>query len=323
MKRAAGLLGIACLCVGLCLAAEFQSDEGKRLVATYTTALDAARTQYVAALTQAQADASAKDAAALTAELKRLQAEPPPEPRELKADAAQKPFADYEAAVKAARTRFVQDLLAAQRSLQIKRGDASDAEKAAMLEEMNRLADEEKAMREEIRTGKARRKPATPPEKSNVKLECRGTAKAAAGDTYVISGDEADRLWTAEPVAVPFKARIVAKTDSSNLRVFYGKGSITFNGADTADELRTESFSAGQVLTYPGLGKVAPNEWAVIDVIVSDADTEVLVNGKRRFRVTDACHGLKAKLGIGPGHDSVVTVKAVVVTPLKAEPAAK
>jgi hypothetical protein len=350
MKRAIGILAVVCVSVGLCLAAEFQSDEGKRVAADYVAGLKAAKAKYAEDLVKAKAEldekkpsataaekqAIQKDLAALAPELKRAQGEAKGEAGELKGlqtDTAQKTLADYKEAIKAAKVRYVQDLVAAQRAVQLRKAGVTDAAlKATLLEDMNRMGEEEQQTRLEIKTGKYRRPPADPTEKSRppagepdkaggAKLQCAGSAKAVAG-LYVISGEDADRVWTDE-VPVPFKARIVAMTDSTNLRIQYGRGRIIFNSDTNPGDLVFETISAGRPFKFHELGNVAPHLMATIDLVVTETTTEVIVDGKTRVTMKDNCKGVKGKLGIGPSHGSLVTVKSVTIEPLKEDAAAK
>jgi hypothetical protein len=118
-------------------------------------------------------------------------------------------------------------------------------------------------------------------------------------------------------VPVPFKAQITAKTDSTNIRILYNKGRVIFNWEVTPDQLRFHSFVSDETSAFKKQGKVTPNQWATIELVVTDTYAEVLVDGKSRGKVEESLKGMKSRLGIQNALGSTVTVKSFRVSPLK------
>ena len=199
MRIAGAVLATVLLCVGLCAAAEFKSDEAKNAVTDYEAALNAAKFKYGQDLAAAKAALDEKKAAAdnaivreafekeselMTQELVRLQEElkggAAAEPKEFKTDAARKAATDYAAAMKAAKTRYGQNLLAAQKAVLAKKGASAEAiVKGAYQQELDLIAEEVKQLREGVEGAKPKAGPPDPSAKS--KPGPKDTAKEKAG----------------------------------------------------------------------------------------------------------------------------------------------
>lgn len=118
-------------------------------------------------------------------------------------------------------------------------------------------------------------------------------------------------LSTVQPVAVPFVAEFVAKTDSTGLRLSYGeKVIVIFNWEVRPDELRLRDFRTGKVWALKGRGQVPVNTWVRISLAASETRTEVFVDGQLRGKLNGNYKGLSEKLSIHSTRVSVVTVKA-------------
>jgi hypothetical protein len=342
MKPTSGFLWMAFLCAGLCAAAEFKSDEAQEAAGDYKSAVNAAKMTYGQELARAKAaldekregatdsiakEALRKESELLTEELVRLQDEVKSEteagePKDLKTEAARKAKAEHQAALKAAKATYGQDLQRAQRAILAKKAASADpALKGAFQHEADLIAEELKQVREEIKSGKPIRPPADLLDKTNVRLQPQGKVKTTT-EGFVITGEADDRLCTAQMIAVPFKARIVAKTDSTNIRIYYGRGRIIFNWEMKQGELRFDNFGDGNLSAHGGQGKVPANQWVTIDLVVGETTTEVLVDGQTRMKIADDCKGVKSRLGISASLGSTVTVKTVAVLPLEAKPGA-
>ena len=187
MKTTGLVLATALLCAGLCAAAEFKSDEAKNAVTDYEAALKAAKFKYGEDLAAAKAALDEKKAAAdnaiarevyqkeselITQELVRLHAElkgeaAPAEPKEFKTDAARKAGTDYAATMKAAKTRYGQNLLAAQKAVLAKKGAGAEAVvKEAFQQDLDLIAEELKQLREEVKGANPKAGPPDPSAKS-------------------------------------------------------------------------------------------------------------------------------------------------------------
>ena len=74
------------------------------------------------------------------------------------------------------------------------------------------------------------------------KLHWQGDVEAT-GDGLVCKGDTDGRSLLADAVSVPFEAEFVAKTDSTNIRLRYGAGSVIFNWEVNQNQLRCKNDS--------------------------------------------------------------------------------
>jgi hypothetical protein len=163
---------------GVCLAAEFKSDEAKKAQADYVAALEAAKIAYGQGLAKAKAviaekvagatDAISKEAiqsesAAITEELVRLRDADTAtsEPREWKSAETKKVRAAYAAELKAAQIKYGQDLTRARQALLARKAVATEsaakealqAEIALIEEEQARLKDDGKDAKKEVKPG--------------------------------------------------------------------------------------------------------------------------------------------------------------------------
>jgi len=161
---------------GVCLAAEFKSDEAKKAQADYLAALDAAKTTYGQGLAKAKAiigakaaaatDAISKEAiqsesAAITEELVRLREADTAafEPREWKSAETKKIRAAYAAELKAMHIKYGQDVARARQVLLARKAAATDsvakdalqAEIALIEEEQARLKEDGKGAKKEVK----------------------------------------------------------------------------------------------------------------------------------------------------------------------------
>jgi hypothetical protein len=169
-------LSAVLLLAGVCLAAEFKSDEAKKAQADYLAALEAAKNTYGQSLAKAKAiieakaaaatDAISKEAiqsesAAITEELVRLRDADAAafEPREWKSAETKKARAAYAGEQKAAQMKYGQDLTKARQAVLARKTAATDsaakealqAEIALIEEEQASLKDESKGTKKEVK----------------------------------------------------------------------------------------------------------------------------------------------------------------------------
>jgi hypothetical protein len=163
---------------GVCLGAEFKSDEARKAQADYLTALEAAKNTYGQGLAKAKAvidakaaaatDAISKEAiqsesAAVTEELVRLRDADAAafEPREWKSAETKKVRAAHAAELKPAQTKYGQNLTRVRQTVLARKTAATDsaakealqAEIALIEEEQARLKDDGKGAKKEVKQG--------------------------------------------------------------------------------------------------------------------------------------------------------------------------
>jgi hypothetical protein len=341
------LLALAAVLIfaGVCLAAEFKSDEAKKAQADYAAAFEAAKNTYGQVLAKAKAvietkvaaatDAISKEAiqsesAAITEELVRLRDANAAafEPREWKSAETKKAAAAYAGEQKAAQLKYGQDLTKARQALLARKAAATDsAAKEAQQKEADLIAEELKQLRGEPQGAKPKPDSIDLMAQAKTMLEAEGIVKFTDEGVVlmpnvdargaVIGKEETSSLWTRQQVPVPFKAQITAKTDSTNIRIRYNKGRIIFNWEENQDQLRFHSFVNDKTNAFRKQGKVTPNQWATIELVVTDTGAEVLVDGKSRGKIEENLKGMKSRLGIQNALGSTVTVKSFRLLPVK------
>ena len=156
----------------------------------------------------------------------------------------------------------------------------------------------------------APQKQAKPPEPPWINLLSSKTLLSKTGATVSDEGIRIGTLTSAQPVEVPFEAKFVAKTDSTNIRLSYGaNGMVIFNWEMDLGQLRIQDFATGRILGFPGKGRVPIDQWVPISLNVTDTWMEVYADGQLRATAVGNYKGLSAPLGIHSAHGSVVTVK--------------
>jgi hypothetical protein len=134
-------------------------------------------------------------------------------------------------------------------------------------------------------------------------------------DAAVLGPDDA-LVATAEPITVPFQVQLIAKTDSTNIRIIYCKCNVIFNWETRIDELRINDPADGHPVAFKGKGKVTANEWQNILLTFSEHDVEASVNGELRGKIEGNYKGLRDVLQVHNSAGSTVQIQAFRVAPL-------
>jgi hypothetical protein len=112
----------------------------------------------------------------------------------------------------------------------------------------------------------------------------------------------------------PFTLRVVAKTDSTNLRLYWHLGEIIFNWECSVRELRVHDPATAKQTGIHGRGFIEAGAWHEI-VWTIDADAmRVTVDDDERFSTEGSYGDIEAPIGIGPCFGSTVTVRELQVT---------
>jgi hypothetical protein len=117
-------------------------------------------------------------------------------------------------------------------------------------------------------------------------------------------------------VSVPFRADVVAKTDSVNLRLGFCEAELVFNWHENKDVLFQTDPKVGQgrMLKFNGKGEIPPNQFVTITWIVQDDGSHIYVDGKERATVAGDYKGMHGPFYVFP-RDSVITVRSVSIAP--------
>jgi SWI/SNF-related matrix-associated actin-dependent regulator 1 of chromatin subfamily A len=171
------------------------------------------------------------------------------------------------------------------------------------------------------------------------RVEILGTMTGGNGPgadgVVTLRGDE--RITSAEPYATPVSSRIVAQTESTNIRIDFGRVAVCFNWeaskdvtfvnygqspnpADTIARWQREknqatspdlAVPAGKSVTVFA-GRVPENQWVTIDLDVRRDSVTLTVDGQRRAEFKLDASDLKAPVSIY-AHGSTIRVKSVQV----------
>lgn len=115
------------------------------------------------------------------------------------------------------------------------------------------------------------------------------------------------------PFRPPFTLTAVAKTDSTNLRLYGHLGEIIFNWECSVRQLRVHDPADGEQWGIDDQGFIAIDEWHEIVWEVRRDSMRVRVDGRLRFAGEGEYEGIQAPLAIGPCFGSAVTVRAFTV----------
>ncbi|HEY6229414.1 MAG TPA: DnaJ domain-containing protein [Verrucomicrobiae bacterium] len=119
-------------------------------------------------------------------------------------------------------------------------------------------------------------------------------------------------IMTQQKFHPPLVIRTRAKTDSLNLRLFYGGGMVIFNWEVNPGELRVHEPANGRATPVPGRGRILPNEWHDIVWEIGRGGMRLMLDGKIWFQCNGDYSKVDATAGIGE-YLSKVTVASFVV----------
>jgi hypothetical protein len=115
----------------------------------------------------------------------------------------------------------------------------------------------------------------------------------------------------------PFALKVKARTDSTNIRIYYGSGMLIFNWEAVQQELRVHDPKTGAALGIKGKGYVSPAKWHDVAWEIRPDRQRVLVDGEVRYEGAGDYAELEAPVAIGPAWGSTVLVESLFVEPLK------
>lgn len=115
----------------------------------------------------------------------------------------------------------------------------------------------------------------------------------------------------------PFALKTKVRTDSTNIRIYYGAGMLIFNWEAAQQELRVHDPKTGAALGIKDKGFVSPAKWHDITWEIRADRQRVLVDGEVRYEGAGDYEDLDAPVAIGPSWGSTVLVESLFVEPLK------
>jgi len=122
-----------------------------------------------------------------------------------------------------------------------------------------------------------------------------------------------DKLVSPDSFHPPVEITIIAKTDSTNLRMGYAADQVIFNWEDNLDQLRVDGGPAGN-RQVDGAGRIPKDRFVMIQWQVTPQHQAVYVDGKLRFEHCGNYSEIDKPISIFPASGSVVTVKSISIT---------
>lgn len=124
-----------------------------------------------------------------------------------------------------------------------------------------------------------------------------------------------DRLNTAGSFKPPVEITIVAKTDSTNLRIGYAADQVIFNWEMDREQLRVNGGPADG-LHHSGTGSIPIGSFVTIRWIVTPKHQAIYVDDQLRFEHDGDYSRIDKCVTVFPAAGSTVTVKSIRVKQL-------
>jgi len=144
-----------------------------------------------------------------------------------------------------------------------------------------------------------------------------GCVMVRAADGIQLTGASRDHMMavalTCRSFRPPFTVRTVARTDSTNLRLYWHVGEVIFNWECSIRRLKVHDPATGQWWDAEDEGFIEVNEWHDIAWEISPDSMRVRVDGKLRFERKGDWGDIEAPAAIGPCFGSTVTVRSFMV----------
>lgn len=131
---------------------------------------------------------------------------------------------------------------------------------------------------------------------------------------------DSDKLVTPESFRPPVDITIVAKTDSTNLRMAYAADQVIFNWELNRNQLRVDGGPAGGHHT-DGAGQIPVGKYVTIHWLVTPKHQAIFVDDQLRFEHDGDYSDICRPVTVFPAQGSTVTVKSITVKQLSVEPA--
>lgn len=133
----------------------------------------------------------------------------------------------------------------------------------------------------------------------------------------ILTGD--DKLTTPATFEPPVDITVVAKTDSTDLRLSYAADQIIFNWEMNQEQLRVDGGPADG-LHRDGAGKITPGKFVTIRWVVTPQHQAIYVDDELRFEHDGDYSKINRCVSVFPAAGSIVTVKSIKVKPMSIIP---
>jgi len=138
-------------------------------------------------------------------------------------------------------------------------------------------------------------------------------AYGASNKVTVLKRDE--HFNTPQAYRPPVEITVVAKTDSTNLRLGYAADQIIFNWEINPSQLRVDGGPANG-LHKDGAGRIPMNKYVSVRWVVTTTHQSIYVDGKLRYRHDGDYSQIDRPVTVFPANGSTVTIKSVTVKPI-------
>lgn len=129
----------------------------------------------------------------------------------------------------------------------------------------------------------------------------------------VLTGNE--RLSTPQSFRPPVEITVVAKTDSTNLRLAYAADQIIFNWEVNPFQLRVDGGPADGHHKM-GEGRIPRGKYVTIKWVVTTTHQAIYVDGQLRFEHEGDYSNIDRPVTVFPANGSTVTVKSITAKPI-------
>jgi DNA-directed RNA polymerase subunit RPC12/RpoP len=120
------------------------------------------------------------------------------------------------------------------------------------------------------------------------------------------------RLNTPQSFRPPVEITVVAKTDSTNLRLAYAADQIIFNWEMDKSQFRIDGGPADG-LHKPGAGRIPVGKYVTVKWVVTTTHQAIYVDDRLRFEHDGDYSHINRPVSVFPANGSTVTVKSIKV----------
>jgi hypothetical protein len=138
-------------------------------------------------------------------------------------------------------------------------------------------------------------------------------AFAALTKVTVLKGDE--HFNSRQAYRPPIEITVVAKTDSTNLRLAYAANQIIFNWEINPYQLRVDGGPANG-LHKDDAGHIPKNKYVTVQWVVTTTHQSIYVDGQLRYRHDGDYSQIDRQVSVFPANGSTVTIKSVTIKPI-------
>ena len=140
----------------------------------------------------------------------------------------------------------------------------------------------------------------------------QGTREETISSSRGIVLEGSEKLVSPDLFRPPVEITIVAKTDSTNLRIGYAADQVIFNWERNIDQLRVDGGPAGN-RQVDGAGRIPEDKFVMIKWLVTPEHQAVYVDGRLRFENCGKYAVIDRPISVFPASGSKVTVKSITI----------